>query len=51
MASSLNLRTKYKLKSGYEIPVLGYGVSASSLVGPMSSSLGSFLCNNSPEIN
>ncbi|KAJ9293461.1 hypothetical protein DTO271G3_7726 [Paecilomyces variotii] len=26
MASSLDIQTKYKLNSGYEIPVLGYGV-------------------------
>lgn len=30
MASSLDIQTKYKLNSGYEIPVLGYGVSPSS---------------------
>lgn len=27
MASSLTLQSKLKLKSGYEIPLLGYGVS------------------------
>lgn len=26
MASALNLQTKVKLNSGYEIPLLGYGL-------------------------
>jgi len=27
MASSLNIKSTYKMNSGYEMPILGYGVS------------------------